>query len=252
MKGKATVCIVTAAMAAAMCVGFVGCGASAESVKGEEVTEKQWNSALEYFTDTEAIYTIECTEEHTEERKCEYIDEILSGSVNGTQTVKVIKNGAKEYVKENRKIEMKGDYKKIAAALDQEIKTVDETEEEYAEHTETGYTVYYKNDDDKWAKRQSYSSIAYGKISEVLSNMGISLSYSSYEYSTNLKGYILKNSVRNDAVYIVKFNGDGKLSAIYFEYETNTKSSNREHGKKDVFNVLINYKGEKVNLPTVE
>lgn len=252
MKRKVLLGIAAAALAAVMCVGFSACGENAEGVRGEEVTEKQWNSALAYFTEEEAVYKIECSEEQVEERKFEYIDEILSGSATCIQTVEAVKNGEKEHVKQTRKIEFSGDYKKIAAALDQEIEAVDEEEEMYAEKKDDAITVYSKDDNEKWTTSKGYSSIAYGKIREVLSNMSISLSYSSYEYSNDLKGYVLKDSQKRDSVYVLKFNGDGKLCAIYFEYETVTKSGNREHTMKDVFNVVISYKAENITLPTVE
>ncbi len=252
MKKKVLFGITAAALAAVMCVGFSACGGNAESVRGEEVTEKQWNSALDYFTEEDAVYKIECREEQVEERKFEYIDEILSGGATCVQTIEAVKNGTKEYVKQTKKLDFSGDYKKIAAALDQEIEETDEEDETYAESKDGVITVYSKDDNEKWTTNKGYSSIAYGKIREVLSNMSISLSYSSYEYSNDLMGYILKDSQKRDSVYVLKFNGDGKLCAIYFEYETVTKSGNREHTMKDMFDVVISYKAENITLPTVK
>ena len=227
---------------------LAGCGGSkAESIKGEEVAEKQWNSAIDYFTQEDAAYTISYSEERTTEYKFVYLDEKLSGSATSATTLEAVKNGAKEYVKETDKIEISGDMKKIAAALDDEIEEKDETNEGYAEYKSGAYTVYTQDDDDKWVTNQtSRSIIPFERVTE-----GLSLDFSSYEYSSDMKGYVLKKAIQNGSMYVVKFNGDGKLCAISYSYETSTKSGSYEKTTTRVLSVVIEYKADEITLPKV-
>ena len=242
MKKRVVLGFVSAALAAVMCLGFAGCGGSnAESVKGKEVTEKQWNAAIEFFLKTDAKYTISYSRERTSEMKFEYLDEKLSGSTT------VVKNNAKEYVKQADKIKISGDMKKIAAALDDEVETVDTVEEQYAVYKGTTYTVYTQDDDETWVTNERSGSI----IPFSLVTSGVSLSYSSYEYSKDLNGYVPKDAIQDGDMYVVKFNGDGKLCAIYYNYERSTKSGNYENKYRQTLNIVIRYKEEKITLPTV-
>lgn len=249
MKRKVLLGFVSAALAAAMCVGFVGCGeVDSKSVKGEEVTEKQWNSALDYFSQDDAVYTIKYREEQIADEKCVYLDEKLSGTTTNVTTIDAINNGARAYVKSTQKTEISGDMKKIAAAYDTEVEIVDETEEAYAEFGEDSYTVYTLDDDDQWVTNERSSSII--PFNKLIA--GISLSYSSYEYSADLKGYVLKDALKLGTIFVVKFNGDGKLSAIYYDYERSTKSGNLERKSGYTLNVIIEYEADEITLPTVE
>ncbi len=248
MKKRVVFGLVSAALAAVMCIGFAGCGGSkAESIKGEEVTEKQWDKAFDYFTEEDAKYTISYSEEWTTEYKFVYLDEKLSGSGKDVRTIDAVKNGAKEYVKQTDTIEFSGDMKKIAAALDDEVEEKEETEETYAEFKSGAYTVYTQDDDDKWGTSQADRTIIpFERVTG-----GLSFDYSSYEYSSDMKGYILKGAIKNGYMYVVKFNSDGQLSAISYTLERTTKSGSYEETTTRVLSVVIEYKADEITLPTV-
>lgn len=248
MKRRVLFGFVSAALVVTMCAAIVGCGGvDAESFKGEEVTEKQWNAALAYFSDEEAVYTIHFSMEETSEEKCVYLDEELSGGTKTVRTIEAVKNEGREYIKTTWKTELSGDMKKIAAAVDDEVKVVDEESERYATRKDGSYTVYMLNDDDEWITIDTTNSII--PIREFVTE--IPLSYDSYEYSSVSKGYVLKNALKVGTMYVVKFNKDGQLSAIHFNYEMSVVSGNLEKKSGHKIDIMIEYKADDIELPKV-
>ncbi len=243
------------ALAAGMCVGLAGCGGvDAEGVNGVEVTEKEWNAALSYFEEEDAVYTIEYENFTSEDLECVYLDESLSGGYTNTMYYKAVKNAEKEYLKKAEKAELSGDSKKIMKALDIERKEADEEEETYAERTEKAYAIYSQNDDGEWEKKSSNYSLMEFAISMLTSD--ISFSYKAYEYSAEMKGYILKDALKmaafENALYVLKFNDDGKLSAIYFESEKTSKTSGWSRTTTTRLNIVFAYEADDIEIPNVD
>ncbi len=246
---KAVLGLVTAAMAVVMCVGLVGCGGSAAGIAGKEVTEKQWNSALNYLSKEDSAYSIRCNIKGMTQTSCIYLDEKLSGGQTQTMEMEMSKNGALEHFKGTHKLELSGDMKKIAAAMDTEVTPVNETEESFAQLVENTYIIYTQDDDDKWVTSQRSSSLISDSLEEFTSSLP--LSFSSYEYSAALKGYIIKDSLKRNVPYVVKFNGDGQLCAIYYAAEETSKTDICTTTTQAEISIVIDYGEKKITLPTV-
>ena len=255
MKNKTMMGLVAVGVSILFCLGTAGCGdTDAEGVRGEVVTEKQWNAALECFEKDDAVYTIEYDYLYEEEVECVYVDEKLSGTLTDREHFQARKNAEREYLKKTEKSEFKGDSKKILKALNVEREEVDETEEVYAELIGKVYTFYRQNDDDKWVKETQDSSLIGMAIAVKMQN--IPLTYSSYEYSSEMKGYILKDALEKSAlggdIYILKFNDDGQLSAMYFESETVSKTSGWSRKLNLELNIVIEYEADDIEMPQVD
>lgn len=248
MKKRIIYGVASAALTAVMCVAAAGCGAA--SIKGSKVSKKEWDDALDYFDEDDAVYTITCNAVETEEAKCEYLDEILSGSHAETFQIKAIKNEAKEYIKTTEKTKLSGDMKKIAAAMDKEIVEYDETTERYAEYSDGKYTTYSwgGGEDGKW---QTGTSNYFINLRDVTWEIYFDYDYNQYEYSPSLKGYIPKNALEEEEMYVVKFNGKGQLIGIYYDYMYSEGSGNKINKTSVVMSVDIKYSAKKITLPAV-
>lgn len=222
MKHKLLFGFATAAMAAVMCVGFAACGGgpNAKSVKGEEITEEQWNSFTDVFEKEDAKYTIE-TSVKTE-----------TDDASGSTTLTLIQNGAKSYYKLEASGKSAGD-------------KVEHTEESYVEYKDGKYTVYTKGEDGKWtSEEENYSPYDYTDTLGPLTGMMTQLvSYAAFEYSADQKGYVLKNLPEGATSPVLKFDKDGRLVAIYYAYDT-------EQGSMEL-NLVIDYDAKDITLPTV-
>ena len=247
MKGRVLLAITAAALVAVMCVGFSGCGGvNAESVRGEKVTEEQWNSALEYFTEDNAVYSVSFIEQETVEAYAKIFGEELSGKATGIVTVKAIKNGATEYLKRDEKCQVDNDCKKILEAMSMEYEEYDRTNETYSSYRDGKYTIYRQDNDGKWGTYIASSSIMPNLTSLVQGT------YNEYEYSEDLRGYAPKNRDQYAPYYILKFNSEGRLSAIYSNSKSTKLLDRYEYKASRILNLVIEYQAKNFDLPTVE
>ncbi len=230
MKHKLLFGIAAAALAATMCIGFVGCGGSAKSIKGEEVSREEWTAAFK--DDTFANYKLVIT--GSSEAKTE--------GKTGKQTSKATVTVAdkKEHLVLSSSAE--GD-----AFSEKELEQANKEEEYYVDGTSLVPVIYGKNDDGKWAKVTSgtTASTLVGVVKT------LALLYDAFEYNTEKNGYVLKTGQSVAASLegaVVKFK-DGKLAGLYMEM-----SEEEEDGDyyKIVQDYYFTYGGESVKLPEVE
>lgn len=251
MKRKLLLSFITSLM----CLSFTSCNnVDAQSVKGVKVNENQWTSAFEIFYKDDEVYTINYKLESYGDIKCEYLD--LKGRGVSTNEIKAIKNGTLEYVKKNYNVKLYDDMDIIVEMFDfgpEFANEHDETEEEYASFENGMYTIYSQDENNEWSTSSRLNSII------PLTFIGdISKSYYSYEYNSNLHGYIYKDSYNeffNNHVgdtYILKFNNDGKISAIYYNYEKTFKAGNNYITSGATINLTIKYKANKITLPKIK
>lgn len=232
-----------AAMAAVMCVGLVGCGGGpdAKSVKGEVVTEAQWDAALDELRKDDAVYTIEYLEVDSSSAKGSFLGEDVSGSYEWTKSITAVKNGSKEYYKETNKAESSG-----AAAEEHGTEAnYEKTTELYAEIVDGKY-VHYTQVDGAWKKTDGLTSII--NIYDIIGFLG---DFDEYEYSDAHKGYVRKGQADDETVMVFKFNKDGKLVALYCGYEDEGEDMGVKTTDSYEFNIVITYEADDINLPTV-
>ncbi len=247
MKRKVLLGIAATALAAVMCVGFSGCGGvNAESVRSEKVTETQWNSALAYFKEDNAVYTVSFIEQETVEAYAKIFGEELFGKATEIISVKAIKNGATEYLKRDEKSQVDNDCKKILEAMNIKYEEYDRTNETYSSYRNGKYTVYRQDNDGKWGTYTASSSIMPNLTSLMQGT------YNEYEYSEDLKGYVPKYRNSYDPYYILKFNSEGKLSAIYSDSKSTKLLDRYEYKASSILNLVIEYQAKNITLPTVK
>ena len=233
MKHKFLSGIATAALAAVMCIGFVGCGGGAASIKGEEVTQEQWTAAFSDETFSNYKLTAKATAEEKEGDK--------SGKTNSEVTVTVADK--KEH------IVMKSSAEGNAYSEDA-LKEMNREEEFYVDGTGIVPVCYAKNEDGKWEKTPS--GMTASSIVGVVK--ACALFYGQFEYSEEKEGYVLKAAAQlpsgsGDMLKnaVLKFK-DGKLAGFVVEY------NDEEDGdySKMVQDYLFTYGGQKVELPSIE
>lgn len=236
-----------AALAAVMCVGLVGCGGGpdAKSVKGEKVTEEQWTKAIEGLQKDDAVFTIEYLEEQSQKASGTIMGKDMSGTSERTCSITAIKNGSKEYVKMSDEEKSTGAAADAAEAAGEPAEFKEESET-YAELKDGKYTVYEQNDDGKWEKDENGHSII--PFRSLISEVG-SLNYGDYEYSEENKGYVLKSAGENP--YVIKFDKDGRLVAIYCGYEKEYDEMGVSASTSYELNIVITYEADEITIPSV-
>ena len=246
MKKKLFVGIAAATLAAAMCVSFAACGAGgggkAKGIKGYEVTEEQWNAAIEALQKDDAVFTID------------YYTEVSvnasgggqKGSTKTTSTYTVIKNDGKEYVKSVDTVEYGG-----AMVTEQTPKKTEEIDIMYAEREGTGtlYTVYDDTEDGGWDKSENENSII---PLSIIFDWVESYTYSDYKYSAEDKGYILSTTGEDEDPFVIKFDKDGRLSAVYYGHEEKVETPVSKATTTATYSVVITYTAKEITIPTVE
>ena len=252
MKKKILIGIATGVIAAAMCAGFAACGgANAKSVKGEKVTEEQWQKALVALWDEKAEFTVETYSKETEKATIESMVHNTKYSVTTTESFTYTKKGALESKLGSSKTSYGGDKEyaesKNGKALEKEVELY------YQSTADTNY-LYEKGLDGEWSKKSTYSSL----ISSVegfsqLTSLGGS--YSSFVYSPDHNGYVPKSYQKGeDDVTVIKFR-DGKLVAVYiYEKEIDIQDAGVLYGKSvktSETHITFTYSAKDITLPTV-
>lgn len=245
MKKKAIVSTVASiALAGVMCVGFAACGggASAKSVKGEEIDEATWNAAFE----SEEIY---------KNFKLDASSTTITEMKLGTEKIKTTMNSAVTYNYADQKTHGVGEVKTSVSGKLPEgagtptagtVKT-----DYYLDESVTPYTCIEKVDG-KWTnvtltQDNSYKyASAMNTIEHGILNLLPSDAFADYVYSAEHKGYVEKDAQETDPLVVVKFK-DGKLKAVYAE------GSEELNGVKTTttYSFVITYGGQSVTLPTV-
>lgn len=271
MKGKRILGIATAALAAVMCVGLVGCGGSgvdAKSVKGSPVTKEQFGNAFTTLLASENL-TAEYSMVGTTDTDLDFSyagGKKASGSYTRESNGLLVRNGGKERSTYTDKVDFSGEMKFIAKYMGYSVEETEEKDEEEQEEyydKESG-NRYTKNLDDEWETNPAYSSLVESQLSG-LQYILPSMTFEDYEYDEKETGYVLKhideyNDEENSLELVIKFNQDGKLAAIYMKRTRTDYSVNREgypvaltETTEQVINVVITYgDAETITLPTVK
>lgn len=257
---KVFVGISAAALAAVMCVAFVGCGegADAQSITSETVTAEQWDAAFAALEKDDAKYTIDAKSEFVitvTANQTENGEKKIVGTITTTQPGIFINNGAKQFSKtESATFSVDGDFtpEEIEEYLggDPDELANKPEEEAYAERDASGVsTIYTKDRDGKW------ETIHYqGHLNPIVGNMPIP-DFDGVKYDEALKGYVEKDHETGEEFYIVfKFNKSGQLAAIFI-HEGDGKAEDK--GDVSVLSYLevsyvISYTAKDFSLPTVE
>lgn len=231
MKKKVLFGIAASALAAVMCVGFVGCGGgNAQSVKGEEVTAEEWVAAFSEssFENFKLVAAMKMEQKAGEE----------SGKQEISATIIVADK--KEHIVMTTKSEG------TLADSSDEV-----NEEVYVDKTGASSVYFEKNDEGQWETDTSGTS-----ASDILTSITIySLLYSAFKYDDEKAGYVVNTDnallagvpeqVRGA---VLKFK-DAKLVGMYMEYEEGDKD-NGEYMKVS-YDYFFTYGGQSVTLPTV-
>lgn len=246
MKKKAIVSTVAGiALAGVMCVGFAACGggASAKSVKGEEIDAATWDAAFE----NEEIY---------KNFKLDASSTMITEMTAGTEKIKATIDGTATYYYADQKTHAVNNMKTTVSGKIPEgtpgtpvagtVKT-----EYYLDESVTPYVCIDKVDG-KWAnvtltEENSYKyASAMNTIEYGILNLLPSEAFADYVYSAEHKGYVEKDAKETDPLVVVKFK-DGKLKAVYAE------GSEELNGVKTTttYSFVITYGGQSVTLPTV-
>lgn len=217
-----------AALAAVMCVGLVGCGGGpdAKSVKGEKITEEQWNACLDVFEKEDSKYTVEISVEGS--------GEAAGNKMSADITLTAIKNGPKASLTMDSVEEANG-------------QKAEEHREGVSELKDGKYTLYEKKDG-KWTSTESGGPVV--TLDAVLMITGINLGsmrFSDYKYDADQKGYVLANAPAGMPTPVIKFNKDGQLIAVYEEYNVDAEGVKSE----SEINIVITYEAEDITIPTV-
>lgn len=247
MKHKLLFGFIAAAMAAVMCVGFAACGGvNAKGVKGERVDAETWTKAFENLTKKDAVFTIEVSSVTRESEKGKDGELVVDNSSENSTSYTIIKNGSKEYVHSvvERTTSESGEDASGESSLKSERKTDTES---YAEYTGSKYVVYRTNESGRWATFDGISGVI--PFSAVLGL--INGTYSAYSYSEDEQGYVLSDPGEYDYPYVVKFDKDGRLVAIYCEYSREEEENGIKTVKEIEFNLVITYEADEITLPTV-
>ena len=248
---KLFVGIAATVLAAAMCVSFAACGgdggsdAKAKAVKGEEVTEAQWDAAFDALEKDDAKYTVE---EETVNTATYRVDKKTGGTLTQKTVMTYINNGAKQSQKGESDVTAEGDFSfaDLLANLglfDEYAPKEGKTEvERYTEKAEGRYTGYAKDADGNWQKSASTNLVP----ADLKSKQG---DFADYKYDAKLKGYVDKDYTAEDKIYTVyKFNGDGQLSAVYMYYTSGGGSAIESVRERSY---LFTYEAAEITLPTV-
>lgn len=247
-----------AVLSAAMCLQFAACGGSgadkAKSIKSAEVTEEQWNAAFEALEKDDAKFTVEFASAQSNAVETEAADGgKKSGTFLSSSAVTYVINGAKQWMKGEQTLSVKGDYSfaELAAALEMPAESYKEgttKSEQYAEKTGAGYSLYSQAEDGSWSK--SLPSPFYDL--NPIENYERYGDFAEFKYDETLKGYVEKDYTESSKSYFVyKFDGSGMLVAICMHYgDEYTAGGLKIVGSSDV-NMLISYKADEIDLPAV-
>ncbi len=247
--------IAATVLAAAMCVSFAACGGTsadkAKSIKGEQVTEEQWDAAFQALEKDDAKFTIKMasTYEMTfEVDLTEVGGKKTSGTLTQSATVTYVNNATKQSEKGEINISSKGDFsfadllENLGIPADQ-VKEGKTEMEMYTEKEGEGYTSYQKDKDGNWYKGKAYDSLL------PLYDFNEDGRFTEYKYDETLQGYVDKDHTEDSHDYIVyKFNKDGQLVAAY---SYSSKGSTDAMKQINEMSYIIEYSAKDITLPTV-
>lgn len=252
MKKKLFVGFAAAALAAVMCVSFAACGESGESIaeraesnQGEEVTAEEWVAAFEYLQKKDAVFTVELFLKTGYNSSLGKVKDSHSETTTGT----VIKNNKKEYWKEVY-TEKNGGVSVTEGAPKSETGVI----EQYTERERGELYTLYDNTEDGWAKDEHAGSIATATtiFGGDYNFFMISNSYSGYKYSAEDKGYILESVPEGEPSFIIKFNAEKKLAAIYCSYEYESEEELGSTLNFYTYSIVITYTAKELTMPKVK
>lgn len=193
---KAFLGISAALCATAMCVSFAACGggSNAKGVASIEVTEAQWQAAIDYLEDDDSTFAITVT---SKQKMSAY-----GQTATMTTTIKARQKGGNAYLKT----------------------TVSSGGQSQSTERYTGIvdsTRYsYKLTDGTWTKEESSINII---DTGVIPFYGFE--YEDFTYSAEDKGYTSGNSVMPQILKFGEVNGEIRLVALYSYVETSGGSN---------------------------
>ena len=268
MKKKLFVGIAAGVLAAAMCVSFAACGSSvdAKSVKGEEVTEAEWDAAVEAVLNGDALtieYLAKSSAKNELTATLQGESESLTAKSKSERRMTYIVNGAKQSGKGYVKISYGGDLEEMAAIMGQEMGAEEgkTNVEVYSEVTADGTNYYVQNKEGEWMVDHDGDTVVEEMFDELdMLKYYVKDCYGDYEYSAEHKGYIPADYEEGEPLYVIKFQ-DKKLVAVYMENNYKREQDLYESimpgmmiMKMDVeasTQIVIKYETKDITLPTV-
>lgn len=269
--------IFAAALAAVMCVAFVGCGenggnggnggngesggsggnnesgVNAKEFVGEIVTEAQWKAAFEFFKGDDAEFTVEMDSSSTTTVTVDLTEtggKRSSGIFIAEESGTFINYAAKQSLTSSYTTSVKGDFpiEELAELMHSNPEKLKETweSEEYAVRGDAGkYTVYEKNDADEWETSE-------GRSLDPMKYYYPEGDFADFKYDETLKGYVDADYEADDThYYVYKFNEQGRLAAIFvYEIFTDTLDGNELTSVAEV-NFIFTYTAKDFSLPNV-
>lgn len=268
MKKRAVLSAVAGfVLAGAMCMSFAACGGEneAESLVGEKVDKETWEAALDLSS--EAFDNFELKVEFKASEKV-----VGKGIEINTRGLGLCSyDNQKTYTKLNPEITISGFTEQQSEMLNREP---GEQEYEYY-YDKTGESeryicklngvrverTPYVDDGDDGTYGLLMSILLPDAKETLLWKSGGAVSYASYEYSEEHKGYIHRESIEENgaetnALTVVKFK-DGKLKSIYTELYQKAENVPVIGGVwgtlevSETISYIINYGGQSVTLPDI-
>lgn len=268
---KLFVGIAAGVLAAAMCVSFAACGSSvdAKGIKGEEVTEEEWNAAIDAVLADDAELTIEYLSKNSNKSELTMnaggSTEKLNAKSKMEQRMTYIQKGAKQSGKGYYEISYSGDLEGMAEAMGQQAGVQEgKTElEAYSEVTTDGTHYYAKDEEGEWTLDEDGDTVIEELFDEYyMLKYNVKNHYNDYTFSEEHKGYIPANydAEDGDTLYVVKFQNK-KLTGVYIESNYTREQDMLEDVmpgtmimKVEVeasINIVISYEAKDITLPTV-
>lgn len=274
MKKRLFVGVVAGVLATSMCVSLAACGSEvdAKGVKGETVTEEEWEAAIELLMDADSDYTVEYLSEESSEGKMTVLGETVKGGMKETNRATYVKNGNIVYVSGYRELKYSGDGAAMMGgfASDGPAGYASESVSDYYKegktefemyseiNYETGASVNYTKDEEgNWTKSNGYVyNSALGAVYSLIMDLG---DYEDYEYSEEYKGYIEKDfdGEEGETPTVYKFQ-DKKLVAVYQHSEVEGEEDDGGLGlmsssyeEESTLNVTCKYEAKELTLPEV-
>lgn len=241
--------------------GVAGCGSA--SIKGEEVTETQWDNALNTGFVKYQDFTIQCTVKEVRKDTLDFRangGEKVSGKLKSSADITISKHDLNEYSKIVNSTSFSGDMKFINAFINYGAKeTQKDTEEIYTQKIrDDKYKIYSKNAEDEWQFEEYNYDLIFSSMDDLIA-WNFSPEYSDYKYDTLKNGYVLKSTNKkqdnNKIEVVIKFDSERRLCAIYYKQVVSTYEVFAEPMYAEdcthsiVIDFVINYSSDKIDLP---
>ncbi len=287
-KNRVIMLIGTAALSACLVVGLTACGSTideAKSIRGEEVTEAEWKTALSEIATVNTAASLAASSAADEAESPNFSVSYQARSnatisyegTDGEQSATFSTDITTTVSVADRKIHATMDYDISLTGSDDVIEmlkklmktdedlTVKGTLETYFAFEENAVSLYLQNADGKWVKYSSVedvtgvSTVVLGQIESCIGLMDCSKyadAFASFEYSDEDKGYALKGGVEGgdifgaDASFVIKIK-DGRLAALVSEGSGETTIGGLSMSSSADTGLVYKFGGQTVKLPNV-